>query len=166
MPLIAGPQLLRLPDVTDLHADLVAGEIRVSEGPSFVDVSRVAGPPIAVEHAGGVLKIAQRKRMFRCTVVVHVGVAPGAKVAIRTVSAHVVVRLDGTLDVETVSGDLEVAMNAGVIRFGSVSGAANAVLGKDCRFDGRTVSGDLAITGCTPELVSVATTSGRVRVSA
>jgi DUF4097 and DUF4098 domain-containing protein YvlB len=114
-----------------------------------------------------VLKIAQRKRMFRCTVVVHVGVAAGARITIRTVSAHVRARLDGgALDVETVSGDLDVTTTAGVIRFGSVSGAADASVGKDCRFDGRTVSGDIAISGCTPDLVSVATTSGRVQVSA
>ncbi|MDT7781941.1 MAG: hypothetical protein QOF58_360, partial [Pseudonocardiales bacterium] len=150
----------------ELHADLVSGEIRVSEGPSFVDIGRVAGPALAVEHAGGILKIAQRKRMFRCTVVVHVGVARAASVTIRTVSAHVKVRMDGALEVETVSGDLDVTMNAGVIRFGSVSGAAKAALGKDCRFDGRTVSGDMAISGCAPELVNAATTSGRVQVSA
>jgi len=168
-----------LESVGSVTVRVVAGDVTITAGEtSRVDVRRLSGADVHIEYREGSLLVAQPDpdtapverfvKMFtegsrhRCSVAITA--APGAKIAVTTVSAEVVAsgfeggtnvktvsgevtlsRLGKDLDVKTVSGDIQAKAVTGGLKLKTVSGDI-AIVDGSCRWvDAKGVSGDVLL---------------------
>ncbi len=171
---VDAPTRISFDDVTSLRVRAIAGSVAVlatSETPSL-DITKIAGNPLSVTHADGVLTISYedltwdgllewlrpRNHSAEMTVTVprdcpaQVGVIAAtaivsgitARTSVKSVSGAIT--LDGVaggIDARTVAGDVEAQDLSGQVTFNSVSGDLTLAGGSVDRLDAKTFTGSV-----------------------
>ena len=193
---VDSPITLDFDQVTALRVHAIGGSVAVlaTGERCCLDIDRIAGHPLQVSHADGVLTIGYEELSWESlldwlrpqphSAAITVTVPPGCPVQLGVVKARAIVSgitapaslksvsgkiiLDGVtgeVDAKTVSGDVEAQAVAGTIGFNSVSGDLTLADGSVSQLQAKTVSGRVtADIDLETARLTVGTVSGAVAI--